>query len=144
LRYRISTRMPLTDDEVEPRIQIMTLHGAKGLEADAIVVAGLADQILPGLPGKTPAEDVAHREEQRRLLYVAVTRAKQKLILSWPKQATVRYATSYNIRRDRILTVGGERIVPLSKSRFLEVPAGRAENGAGWLARTSIPAEVSA
>jgi DNA helicase-2/ATP-dependent DNA helicase PcrA len=146
LRYRISTRMPLTDDEVEPRIQIMTLHGAKGLEADAIVVAGLADQILPGLPGKTPAEDVAHREEQRRLLYVAVTRAKQKLILSWPKQATLRYATSYNIlyARKDIRTVGGERIVPLSKSRFLEVPARRAETGAGWLARTSIPADISA
>lgn len=144
LRYRISTRMPLTDDEVEPRIQIMTLHGAKGLEADAIVVAGLADQILPGRSGKTPAEDQAHREEQRRLLYVAVTRAKQKLILSWPQRATVRNATRYHIRRDRILTIAGERVVTLSKSRFLEVPAGRAEDGGAWLARTSAPATVSA
>ncbi len=146
LRYRISTRMPLTDDESEPRIQIMTLHGAKGLEADAIVVAGLADQILPGLPGKTPAEDQAHREEQRRLLYVAVTRAKQKLILSWPRRATLRYATSYNIlhKRKDIRTVAGERVVPLSKSRYLDVPVGRAESGSVWLARKSAPTDISA
>jgi DNA helicase-2/ATP-dependent DNA helicase PcrA len=145
LRYRISTRMPLTDEEIEPRIQIMTLHGAKGLEADSIVVAGLADQILPGLPGKTPAEDEAHREEQRRLLYVAVTRAKQKLILSWPRQATLRYASSYNIRYapTEIRTLGAERVVPLSKSRFLDVPAGRTESGVAWLARTSTPVNVS-
>lgn len=146
LRYRISTRMPLTDDEAEPRIQIMTLHGAKGLEADAIIVAGLADQILPGLPGKTPAEDQAHREEQRRLLYVAVTRAKQKLILSWPKRATLRYATSYNIlhARKEIRTVAGERVVPLSKSRYLDVPVGKAEAGSIWLARKSAPTDISA
>lgn len=48
LRYRIATRAALIDDEDEPRVRIMTLHSAKGLQGDNIVVAGLAEQIVPG------------------------------------------------------------------------------------------------
>ena len=45
LRYRIATRAPLKDSELqEPRVKIMTLHSAKGLEADNVIVAGVADQ----------------------------------------------------------------------------------------------------
>ena len=73
LRYRIATRMPL-DDPTPPRVRITTLHAAKGLQADRVVAAGLTDQIIPG-----PVDDPADREERRRLLYVAVTRARQEL-----------------------------------------------------------------
>lgn len=61
----------------------MTLHGAKGLEEETVVVAGLADEIVPGIKLKDPIQDAAHVAEQRRLLYVAVTRAKRELVLSW-------------------------------------------------------------
>jgi superfamily I DNA/RNA helicase len=48
LRYRIGTRAPLLDDEGVPRVRIITLHGAKGLEEDSVIVAGLAHEIIPG------------------------------------------------------------------------------------------------
>lgn len=83
LRYKIGTRAPLIDDDNVPRVRVMTLHGAKGLEEETVVVAGLADEIVPGIKLKDPIQDAAHVAEQRRLLYVAVTRAKRELVLSW-------------------------------------------------------------
>jgi hypothetical protein len=83
LRYKIGTGAPLLDDEAVPRVRIMTLHGAKGLEEETVIVAGLADEIVPGPKDVDPARNAAHVAEQRRLLYVAVTRAKRELVLSW-------------------------------------------------------------
>ena len=82
MRYRIATRAPLLSSKTEePRVRIMTLHSAKGLEADNVVIAGVADQFMPGADQGNPSV-VA---EQRRLLYVAVTRARDSLIISWPR-----------------------------------------------------------
>ena len=81
LRYRIATRAPVVpSDDDEPRVKIMTLHSAKGIESDNVVVMGVADQFMPG-----DEPDSKKIEEQRRLLYVAVTRARGSLILSWPR-----------------------------------------------------------
>ena len=82
LRYRIATRSPLSSaDSEEPRVRIMTLHSAKGLEADNVVIAGVAEQFMPG-----DEPDARRLAEQKRLLYVAVTRAKDSLIISWPRR----------------------------------------------------------
>lgn len=86
LRYRIATRAPLrSQDDVDHRVKIMTLHGAKGLEADNVVIAGVADQIVPGDVSRDDRDPVEVTEEQRRLLFVAITRAKESLVLSWPR-----------------------------------------------------------
>ena len=72
------------DQEHAPTANAVTLasiHAAKGLEWDSVFVIGLSDGLLPISRAKTPA---AHLEE-RRLLYVAVTRAKNNLFLSWAK-----------------------------------------------------------
>ena len=82
LRYRIATRSPLnSSDEEEPRVRIMTLHSAKGLEADNVLIVGVADQFMPG-----DEPDLERLAEQKRLLYVAITRAKDLLIVSWPRR----------------------------------------------------------
>jgi len=60
-------------------VTLATLHAAKGLEWDAVFVVGLADGTVP----LVYAEDDAAIEEERRLLYVGVTRARQLLGLSW-------------------------------------------------------------
>ncbi len=60
------------------RVALMTIHQSKGLEFDQVFVVGVEDQILP-LRGKTPTDI----EEERRLLYVAMTRARLRLHLSW-------------------------------------------------------------
>lgn len=115
LQYKIATRTPLVEREDDVRVKIMTLHSAKGLEADQIILAGMADQIIPGL-----AEDIENIEEQRRLLYVAITRAKKNLIVSWPKKITLNDARSNNIRVDNdYLKYNGEVYTSLSKTNLL-------------------------
>jgi DNA helicase-2/ATP-dependent DNA helicase PcrA len=66
-----------------PTVQGVTLasmHAAKGLEWDAVFVVGLVDGVLPIAQSLSRPEAV---EEERRLLYVAVTRAREQLTLSW-------------------------------------------------------------
>jgi DNA helicase-2/ATP-dependent DNA helicase PcrA len=139
LRYRISTRQPLLEGEPDARIRIMTLYGAKGLEADAIIVAGLADNILPGKDDKDKAKIETRRDEQRRLLYVAITRAQRQLILSWPLSMAYADARRWNVRIDRgtVLTIKGSKVVRLGGCRF--IPQGLASTeGRAWLAAKGI------
>ena len=70
--------------QVEPDkagVELATIHAAKGLEWDAVFLVGVAEGLLPISYAKT----VAAREEERRLLYVAVTRARDLLTLSWAR-----------------------------------------------------------
>ena len=60
-------------------VAVMTLHSAKGLEFDAVAVGGLEDGLLPHFNAQATDEDV---EEERRLLYVGMTRAKKRLALT--------------------------------------------------------------
>ena len=60
-------------------VTLASLHAAKGLEWDAVFVVGLVDGTLPLIHADTPAQV----EEERRLLYVGVTRAREHLSLSW-------------------------------------------------------------
>jgi DNA helicase-2/ATP-dependent DNA helicase PcrA len=71
-------------DNENALVELMTIHKSKGLEADTVFVVGLCDDILP----HALAEDV---DEEQRLLYVAITRARNNLILSYPAK--------YNNRR---------------------------------------------
>jgi DNA helicase-2/ATP-dependent DNA helicase PcrA len=63
----------------EKGVSLMTLHSAKGLEFRTVVVAGLENGVLPHFNSQGAQEDV---EEERRLLYVGMTRARERLFLS--------------------------------------------------------------
>ena len=93
---------------------ITTLHAAKGLEADRLIVAGLADQVLPGI-----FKDQDQHEERRRLLYVAVTRAREHLIVSWPHKIRLKDAQQNKVRIDRTSWKQGETWVELGRSSLL-------------------------
>jgi len=72
-------------DAPEGRVALMTLHAAKGLEFTAVFLAGLEDGTLPlerPWDDKSAAERAAAEDEERRLCYVGMTRAKQRLTLS--------------------------------------------------------------
>lgn len=70
--------------QVEPDkagVELATIHAAKGLEWDAVFLVGVAEGLLPISYAKTSEA----REEERRLLYVAITRARDLLTLSWAR-----------------------------------------------------------
>ncbi|MGB5191376.1 MAG: UvrD-helicase domain-containing protein [Polyangiales bacterium] len=64
------------------RVTLMTVHAAKGLEFPIVMVTGLEEQVFP-FKGIDPWEDPEELEEERRLAYVAFTRAEERLILSF-------------------------------------------------------------
>jgi DNA helicase II / ATP-dependent DNA helicase PcrA len=73
----------LTDaDKDEPdadKVTLLTIHAAKGLEFGAVVVVGVEDDLLPYAPSDSSPAEI---EEERRLLHVAMTRAKRRLLLT--------------------------------------------------------------
>ncbi|MBX3261835.1 MAG: UvrD-helicase domain-containing protein [Labilithrix sp.] len=74
------------------KVALLTLHAAKGLEFPLVFLAGCEDGLLPlQLPGRS-----ADREEERRLLYVGMTRAKTRLVLTEARQRVVRGALVEN------------------------------------------------
>ena len=74
--------------EEEDRVLLMTLHSAKGLEFSRVYIAGMEDGLFPS--GKSVnAEDDSLLEEERRLAYVGVTRAKKVLVLTWSRRRMV-------------------------------------------------------
>ena len=116
LRYRIATRAPLRTSELnEPRVRIMTLHSAKGLEADNVVIAGIADQFMPGKEGR----DTDVVAEQRRLLYVAVTRARDRLLISWSRRIPTVDLVKNMGRIDDVFTMDDIKWARTSRSPLL-------------------------
>lgn len=66
-------------DDTKPHIQLMSLHGAKGLEFDTVIIAGIEEGLMPSSRSINSSESI---EEERRLLYVGITRAREHLILT--------------------------------------------------------------
>jgi DNA helicase-2/ATP-dependent DNA helicase PcrA len=69
-------------------VKLMTIHGAKGLEFPVVFVVDLAEDIFPLTKKMASQKEL---EEERRLCYVALTRAQKKLYLLYPKQRFGRY-----------------------------------------------------
>ncbi len=75
----------------ERKVQLMTIHGSKGLEFEHVFIVGAVNGMMPSLHGEPEAIDKHEQykntniEEERRLFYVAITRAKDRLMISSPK-----------------------------------------------------------
>lgn len=82
-------------DESENRITLMTLHSAKGLEFPRVYLTGMDDGLFPGIMSIT-SEDTTELEEERRLCYVGITRAKEVLTMTSSRQRMVNGETRYS------------------------------------------------
>jgi DNA helicase-2/ATP-dependent DNA helicase PcrA len=92
--------------EGQDALQLMTVHSAKGLEFDTVFLSGLEEGLFPHEQSLAERDGL---EEERRLAYVAITRARQRLYLSYGQTRMLHGHTRYNL-----------------PSRFLdELPAGR-------------------
>ena len=76
-------------------MQLMTVHAAKGLEFDAVFITGLEEGLFPH---ENSAQEPSGLEEERRLMYVAITRARKRLYLSFSQTRMLHGQTRYNIR----------------------------------------------
>jgi DNA helicase-2/ATP-dependent DNA helicase PcrA len=85
-------------DQLDPHaesVTLMTLHNAKGLEFPLVFIAGLEEGLFPLARAR---DDPAALEEERRLFYVGITRAEDKLALSWARQRRRAGDLTFNMR----------------------------------------------
>jgi DNA helicase-2/ATP-dependent DNA helicase PcrA len=110
-------------EDERAKVSLMTVHTAKGLEFDAVFVIGLEDG---SFPNSRAMEDGNGLEEERRLAYVAITRAKKRLVLSWAEWRS-RWGQSSEPRRpsgfifelpDDVFEGGQRPRVPEAAPRF--------------------------
>ena len=82
-------------DEAQETVTLMTLHSAKGLEFKNVFLVGMEEGLFPGVRSMNTEEEM---EEERRLCYVGITRAKQRLFLTHTDSRTLFGMTKYNMK----------------------------------------------
>jgi DNA helicase-2/ATP-dependent DNA helicase PcrA len=80
-------------DEHEDSVQLMTLHSAKGLEFPLVFLAGMEENLFPH---RMSLEEPGRLEEERRLCYVGITRAMQKLMITYAESRRLHGSESFN------------------------------------------------
>lgn len=82
-------------DDSESRVTLMTLHSAKGLEFPVVYLSGMEDGLFPSSMS-IMSEDKTDLEEERRLCYVGITRARERLVLTGAKLRMIKGDTRYS------------------------------------------------
>ncbi|MCK6375418.1 MAG: UvrD-helicase domain-containing protein [Zoogloea sp.] len=122
-------------------VQLMTVHAAKGLEFDVVFLSGLEEGLFPHENSILESDGL---EEERRLMYVAVTRARQRLYLSFTQSRMLHGQVRYNLR-SRFLEEIPEALTkwltpPNPRRSFVSEPSPRYYNpGSGKPAAPSMP-----
>jgi DNA helicase II / ATP-dependent DNA helicase PcrA len=109
-------------------VQLMTVHAAKGLEFDAVFITGLEEGLFPH---QNSLNDPASLEEERRLMYVAITRARRRLYLSHAQTRMLHGQT-----RDNMPSRFLDELPESSLKWITPKQAARSGGGGGWSART--------
>jgi len=111
--------------EGQDAVQLMTVHAAKGLEFSAVFITGLEEGLFPH---ENSVAEVDGLEEERRLMYVAITRARNRLYLSLAQTRMLHGQTRYNLR-SRFLEELPERSLKWLTPR---VQAAASSHREGW------------
>ena len=96
------------DGEIKEAVTLMTIHAAKGLEFDVVFLVGLEEGLFPH---EGHGEEERDEEEERRLFYVAMTRARNRLILTLARVRKI-YGTDFLQEPSSFLgEIGGQHIL---------------------------------
>ena len=98
-------------------VKLMTVHAAKGLEFEYVFITGLENDLFPHKKLNNGGFDERQSEEERRLFYVALTRAKKKLYLSYASVRTIFGSKQVNVPSEFIFDVNDELVE--KEERFL-------------------------
>lgn len=101
-----SKTVPLIDESEDKPLTISTIHSAKGLEWYSVIIPHALDGLIPSVRALKNLEEL---EEERRLFYVACSRAKQDLIITMP---------SYVVNYDAFLSYPSRFLVEINKDKF--------------------------
>ncbi len=87
-RLEVINRVKAPSVKSKPKVEVMTIHASKGREFDRVWIIGLSDENLPGAKGirSDPVEEEKRLEEERRALYVGITRARDEIHLTWSRK----------------------------------------------------------
>ena len=109
-------------------VQLMTVHASKGLEFDAVFITGLEEGLFPH---ENSMSDNDGLEEERRLMYVAITRARKRLYLSHAQTRMLHGQTRYHIKSRFLEELPEEALkwITPKRSAFANIPA--SVSGAG-------------
>lgn len=102
---------------------MMTLHSAKGLEFPVVFITGMEEGLFPSLASMMNPEEI---NEERRLAYVGITRAKQKLYLTKTKSRMLFGSTTFNKESRFVTEIPDELLEKTGESRMFQTPAGSA------------------
>jgi len=121
------------DFDERARVTLMTLHSAKGLEFSTVFLAGLEEGLFPH---KLSLEDEAAIEEERRLCYVGMTRAKDRLVMTWARERR-------SFAREAFEGTRPSRFLREVPAELVEPVSGPSADGFGTKPRTSWENAVS-
>jgi DNA helicase-2/ATP-dependent DNA helicase PcrA len=103
-------------------LQLMTVHSAKGLEFHSVFISGLEEGLFPHENSLSEADG---KEEERRLMYVALTRARRRLYLSLAQSRMLHGQTRYNIASSFLREIPEKLLKPVNRARLSSMPPPR-------------------
>ena len=114
---------------------LMTLHNAKGLEYEAVFMIGCEEGVFPHMR----SIEEGNLEEERRLCYVGVTRARQRLCMTYARRRNLHGARGHNLRSRFLGEIPDELMDRQGRPRRPAGPAGSARSSGSAHARNRIP-----
>ena len=129
-------------DEDDPAVTMMTLHNAKGLEFDVVFIIGMEDGVFPHYRSMGDASEL---EEERRLAYVGITRARRRLYLTHAWSRSLFGGSNYNPPSRFLSELPGELIRNVKGEQHQPAPgprSGRPRAGRGLRRRHRLPRQV--
>ena len=116
------------EDDGTAKVTLMTVHAAKGLEFDTVFVVGMEEQLFPSLMAY---DSTRQMEEERRLLYVAITRAEKRCLLSYAK-SRFRYGKVEYGMPSRFLKDIDRGYIALPEATPSATPWGKTSGQSSW------------